>query len=206
MSSLNGKDSKDTSAHPFLKKDPKPTRARLVSLLDPLGRKRYSEVERFLATVQGATSGLFYYGTNWGWAVRYLLGTKNTLCTLHLLRNQFEASVQLGKEMDAKLKLATLDTELKRRLSRSKLAGGVKVVRMPIKNDHDYASFKTLIGVRAETLREKKPAKPTKAEAAKAEAAKVSAEPKKTAIAAKVSPKKEAPVAKRPSKTVTKSR
>ena len=119
VSSLNGKDSKDSAAHPFLKKDPKPTRARLVSLLDPLGRKRYSEVERFLATVQGATSGLFYYGINWGWAVRYLLGTKNTLCTLHLLRNQFEASVQLGKDMEIKLKAAVLDTELKRRLSRS---------------------------------------------------------------------------------------
>src|ERR1700749_3241966 len=109
-----GKDSKNGSAHPFLKKDPKPTRARLVGLLDPLGRKRYSEVERFLATVQGATSGLFYYGTNWGWAVRYLIGTKNTLCTLHLLPNQFEASVQLDKGIEVLLKTAVLDTELKR--------------------------------------------------------------------------------------------
>ena len=92
MSSLNGK-----NAHPFAKKDPKPTRARLVGLLDPLGRKRYSEVERFLATVPGATSGLFYFNNDWGWAVRYMMGTKNALCTLHLLPNNFEASVQLGK-------------------------------------------------------------------------------------------------------------
>lgn len=189
MSSLNGKE-KD-GAHPFLKKDPKPTRARLVSLLDPLGRKRYSEVERFLATVNGATSGLFYYGPTWGWAVRYLLGAKNTLCTLHLLRNQFEASVQLGKEMDIKLKAATIDTEMKRRLSRSKLQGGAKVVRMPIKNDHDYNGFKTLIGLRAETLREKKPAKPAKTDVSKP------AEP---------ADKKGAATAKRASQPVFKSR
>ena len=194
MSSLNGKDSKDSAAHPFLKKDPKPTRARLVSLLDPLGRKRYSEVERFLATVQGATSGLFYYGINWGWAVRYLLGTKNTLCTLHLLRNQFEASVQLGKDMEIKLKAAVLDTELKRRLSRSKMQGGMKVVRMPIKNDHDYAGFKTLIGLRAETLREKKPAKIAKVEPLKVEPIKA------------VFVKKAAPVAKRALKAPVRSR
>lgn len=189
MSSLNGKE-KD-GAHPFLKKDPKPTRARLVSLLDPLGRKRYSEVERFLATVNGATSGLFYYGPTWGWAVRYLLGVKNTLCTLHLLRNQFEASVQLGKEMDAKLKNAQIDTELKRRLSRSKTQGGAKVLRMPIKNDHDYSGFKTMIGLRAEALREKKPAKAAK-----------------TDIPAPAGPadKKDAVALKRASKPVLKSR
>jgi len=164
-----GKDSKNGMAHPFLKKDPKPTRARLVSLLDPLGRKRYSEVERHLATVQGATSGLFYYGPTWGWAVRYLIGAKNTLCTLHLLPAQFEASVQLGKEMEAMLKTATLDAELKRRLGRAKVQGGAKCVRTPIKNDHDYAGFKILIQLKAESLRLKKPAKPAKSEVAPAE-------------------------------------
>ena len=167
MSSVNGKESKNGSAHPFAKKDPKPTRARLVSLLDPLGRKRYSEVERYLATILGATSGLFYYGNAWGWAVRYLIGAKNTLCTLHLLPTLFEASVQLGKEMDNALKGATLDPDLKRRLARSKVQGGAKCVRLPIKNDHDYAGFKTLIQLKAESLRMKKPAKPAKKEAAK---------------------------------------
>jgi hypothetical protein len=162
----NGKDSKNGSAHPFLKKDPKPTRARLVSLLDPLGRKRYSEVERYLATVQGATSGLFYYGNAWGWAVRYLIGAKNTLCTLHLLPSQFEASVQLGKEMETLLKAATLDSDLKRRLAKSKVQAGAKCVRTPIKNDHDYAGFKTLIQLKAESLKMKKPVKPAKKDAA----------------------------------------
>jgi len=164
VSSFNGKEK--TGVHPFVKKDPKPTRARLVSLLDPLGRKRYSEVERFLATVTGATSGLFYYGNGWGWAVRYLLGTKNTLCTLHLLPNLFEASVQLGKEMELALKDAQLDSDLKRRLSRSKVQGGAKCVRIPIKNDHDYAGFKLLIQLKAEALRAKKPPKAAKSAAA----------------------------------------
>ena len=160
-SSSNGKQPKNGS-HPFAKKDPKPTRARLVSLLDPLGRKRYGEVERFLATVNGATSGLFYYGTNWGWAVRYLLGAKATLCTLHLLPNMFEATVALGKEMEESLKTATLNPDLKRRIARSKVQSGTRHVRIPIKNDADYASFQSLIHLKAEALRSKKPAKPKK--------------------------------------------
>lgn len=200
-----GKDSKNGSAHPFLKKDPKPTRARLVSLLDPLGRKRYSEVERYLATVQGATSGLFYYGNAWGWAVRYLIGAKNTLCTLHLLPSLFEASVQLGKEMEILLKAATLDADLKRRLARSKVQGGSKCVRMPIKNDHDYAGFKILIQLKAESLRAKKPAKPAKKEGApaaekttavKKDAPKTDKVEKAVAVPKAAAPAKKAPVAK----------
>ena len=157
----NGKSSKN-GVHPFAKKDPKPTRARLVSLLDPLGRKRYSEVERFLATVNGATSGLFYYGTNWGWAVRYLLGAKNALCTLHLLPNTFEATVMLGREMEEPLKSAMLSQDLKRRIARGKVQSGARCVRMPIKNDSDFTSFQALIGLKADALRAKKPAKAKK--------------------------------------------
>jgi hypothetical protein len=156
------KSSKNGSQHPFAKKDPKPTRARLVSLLDPLGRKRYSEVERFLATVNGATSGLFYYGTAWGWAVRYLLGAKNTLCTLHLLPNSFEATVMLGKEMDECIKKNSFSPDLKRRIARGKVQSGARCVRLPIKNDSDYTSFQTLIGLKAEALRAKKSGKTKK--------------------------------------------
>ncbi|MCY3023014.1 MAG: DUF3788 family protein [Planctomycetota bacterium] len=158
------KHSKNGSGHPFAKKDPKPTRARLVSLLDPLGRKRYGEVERFLATVNGATSGLFYYGTNWGWAVRYLLGAKNTLCTLHLLPNSFEATVTLGKEMEEPLKTSSLIGDLKRRLGRCKGQGGARCVRLPIKNDTDYGRFQALINLKASVLRTKKLAKAGKKE------------------------------------------
>jgi hypothetical protein len=209
VSSVNGKEPKNSSGHPFAKKDPKPTRARLVSLLDPLGRKRYSEVERFLATVQGATSGLFFFGTGWGWAVRYLIGAKNTLCTLHLLPNQFEASVQLTKEMDALLKDASLDTDLKRRLSRCKVQAGTKFVRLPIKNDHDYSSFKTLIGVKAESLKAKKPAKAVKKEPEKKELAQkepVKKEAVKSAPVKKEAPKKESSPVKLASRAPLKSR
>ena len=142
--------------HPFAKKDPKPTRARLVSLLDPLGRRRYSEVERFLATVNGATSGLYYFNTTWGWAVRYMVGAKTTLCVLHLLPNQFEATVMLGKEMDVPLKSAEVSSDLKRRISRSKVMNGNKAVRIPIKNDGDYGCFQTLIKLKSEAMRSKK--------------------------------------------------
>ncbi|MGD0089052.1 MAG: DUF3788 family protein [Planctomycetota bacterium] len=164
----NGKNSKDGSRHPFARKDPKPTRARLVSLLDPLGRKRYGEVERFLATVTGATSGLFYYGAKWGWAVRYLLGTKNPLCTLHLLPNTFEATVALGKEMDGSLNGPDCPQELKRWLARHKGQGGPRCVRLPLKNDQDYGRFQALIHLKAAALRGKKPAKAAKKEGAEA--------------------------------------
>jgi hypothetical protein len=160
---ISGNGKKNSSEHPFSKKDPKPTRARLVSLLDPLGRKRYGEVERFLATITGATSGLFYYGTQWGWAVRYLLGTKNALCTLHLLPNIFEATVLLGRECDEILKNATtMSPDLKRRIARCTIQSGTRAVRIPIKNDADYGSFQMLIQIKAEGLRNKKPPKPKK--------------------------------------------
>lgn len=160
MNSGNGKPK--TAGHPFAKKDPKPTRARLVSLLDPLGRKRYGEVERYLATVSGATSGLFYYGTAWGWAVRYLMGAKTALCTLHLLPNSFEATVPLGKEVEELLKTAVGSPDLKRRLARSKTQNGSRCIRLPIKNDADYACFQSLIALKAEAVRSKKPAKAAK--------------------------------------------
>lgn len=158
--------SRNGSKHPFARKDPKPTRARLVSLLEPLGRKRYGEVERFLATVNGATSGLFYYGTKWGWAVRYLLGTKNTLCTLHLLPNTFEATVALGKEMDAPLNSAECPQDLKRWVARHRTQDGQRGVRLPIKNDQDYGRFQALINMRAAALRARRAAKAGKKEAA----------------------------------------
>jgi hypothetical protein len=156
VASNNGK---QKCSHPFAKKDPKPTRARLVSLLDPLGRKRYAEVERVLATITGATSGLFHYGTAWGWAVRYLLGAKTTLCTLHLLPNTFEATVVVGKELDEPLKQADASSDLRRRIARGKTQNGSRLVRMPIRNDNDYAGFQLLISLTAQAIHTKKAAK-----------------------------------------------
>ncbi|MFH0938175.1 MAG: DUF3788 family protein [Planctomycetota bacterium] len=160
MNSNNGKNKLNN--HPFVKKDPKPTRARLVSLLDPLGRKRYRDVERFMATIDGATSSLFHYSTNWGWAVRYLMGAKTTLCTLHLLPHIFEVTVILGKEMDELLLAAQLTPDLKRRIARDKLQNDARSVRLPIKNDSDYASLQMLINLKVATLRAKKTRKPQK--------------------------------------------
>jgi hypothetical protein len=140
---------------PFTRKSLKPTRARLVSLLDPLGRKRYCETERFLATVTGFSCGLFH-SANFGWAVRYSLGPKATLCTLHLLPNSFEATVALGKELDEPLKNGAVTPELKRRIVRCKAQNGIRCVRLPIKNDNDYAGFQQLIKLKAEALRAKK--------------------------------------------------
>jgi hypothetical protein len=143
--------------HPFAKKEPKPTRARLVSLLDPLGRKRYAEVERFLATINGATSGLHFYerDRSWGWAVRYMLGTRDSLCTLHLLPNLFEATVSVDSKMDSHANGANLPAELRRRIGRTRPLSGVRWVRLPIRSDSDYLSFQALIQLKATALRGK---------------------------------------------------
>ena len=162
MSKTNG------SVHPFLKKDPKPTRARLVSLLDPLGRKRYGEVERFLATINGATSGLHFFENGWGWAVRYTLGSKEPLCTIHLLPNSFEATVPVNADA---LGGAELSSDLRRRISRAKTASGARQVRLPLRSDLDYLNFQALAKLKAEQVRiknETKKAKPAKAAAADA--------------------------------------
>lgn len=161
----NTKLSRNGGAHPFAQKDPKPTRARLVSLLDPLGRKRYGEVERFLATVSGATSGLFYYDNDWGWAVRYMLGTKDSLCTLHLLPNSFEATVALGKDFDVRAYSKEFSSDLKRRIGRTRAANGTRWVRLPIRSDNDYGNFQDVIRAKADCLR--KPAAPKAKAAAK---------------------------------------
>ncbi|MBI3828166.1 MAG: DUF3788 family protein [Planctomycetes bacterium] len=168
--------SKNGNGHPFQKEDPKPTRARLVSLLDPLGRKRYSEIERFLATVNGATSGLHFYPNAWGWAVRYVLGNKNDLCTLHLLPNTFEATVALDKDVEPHIQNGTLQTDLRRRIGRTRAEKGTRWVRLPIRSDLDYANFQSLINLKVEVLKSKK----TKPE-------KVKVEKPKDAIKAKVS-------------------
>jgi hypothetical protein len=142
----------------FTRKSLRPTRARLVSLLDPLGRKRYCEVERFLATIAGFSCGLFH-SAEFGWAVRYSLGSKAILCTLHFLPNSFEATVPLGKEMEELLGNAVASPDLKRRIARSKAKNGSRCVRLPVRNDNDYAGFQLLINLKAEALRARKPAK-----------------------------------------------
>lgn len=172
--------------HPFAKQDPKPTRARLVSLLDPLGRKRYAEIERFLATITGSTSGLHFYNNDWGWAVRYMLGTKDALCTLHLLPGTFEATVSLGRDLSDTSKDGELDSDLKRRISRTTAANGTKWVRLPIKSDMDFTNFMRLIEFKSTGLKAKGKAKKGSATASrngKAEkpAAKAAAAPKAAA-------------------------
>jgi hypothetical protein len=152
---VTGAIAKNGPEHPFLKKDPKPTRHRLMGLLDPLGRKRYAEVERFLATVNGATSGLHHFGPPWGWAVRYLHG-KNTLCVLHLLPRVFEVTVTLGKDLDEVIKTATLPNDLKRHINRSKAQNGTRDVRLPLKSDQDFGSFTALIKLKSEASKSKK--------------------------------------------------
>jgi len=148
--------SKNCDEHPFAKEDPKPTRARLVSLLDPLGRKRYREIEQFLATMNGATSGLHYYKSDWGWAVRYLLGNKDDLCTLHLLKETFEATVALGKDFEGKTNNTELSTDLRRRVNRTRAEKNTRWVRLPIRSDADFANFQALVRFKVETLKAKK--------------------------------------------------
>lgn len=148
--------------HPFARKEPKPTRARLVSLLDPLGRKRYAEVERFLATINGATSGLHYYDREWGWAVRYMLGPKDSLCTLHLLPQLFEATVALAKEVDLLTNGTNLTTDLRRRIGRFRPVNGTRWVRVPIRSDADFENFKSLIHLKVESACGKKGKSKTK--------------------------------------------
>ncbi len=157
---INGQ-SKKGPIHPFAKEDPKPTRARLVSLLDPLGRRRYGEVERFLATMTGTSSGLHYYHKEWGWAVRYMLGPKDALCTLHLLPNIFEATVALAKEVDTP-SIETLPPDLRRRVTRVQPLNGVRMVRLPLKSDVDYQNFQGLIQFKVNFIRAKRAGKKSK--------------------------------------------
>lgn len=196
---------KTASNHPFIKQEPKPTRARLVSLLDPLGRKRYGEVERFLATIVGATSGLHYYENGWGWAVRYTLGSKETLCTIHLLPNTFEATVAIASETEFKNEALPLAPELRRRIGRTRPSSGMRAVRLPIRSDADYANFQILTKYKVEALQVAKVKTGKKVKAAPAEGvakvtaktATATAKPSKSGLTAAVSTKKPMAASKR---------
>lgn len=187
--------------HPFQKQEPKPTRARLVSLLDPLGRKRYAEVERFLATINGATSGLHYFENGWGWAVRYTLGSKDTLCTIHLLPNTFEATVAIASDAEFKNDTAVISPELRRRIGRTRPTSGFRQVRMPIRSDGDYANFQTLTKFKVESLlaAKAKPKKAAKGAAAESgvKTATATAKPSKSGMTSAVSLKKPMAASKR---------
>ena len=157
-SALFGRNSKGRPVHPFASKEPKPTRARLVGLLDPLQRKRHGEVERFLATLSGATSRSQFYQRpkGWGWVVQYMMGSKRCLCTLHLLPGIFEATVVLGTGLDPLADGAGLPPDLRRRIRRTRPDRGERWVRLPIHGDADFAAFQALIGLKAADLRGRK--------------------------------------------------
>jgi hypothetical protein len=138
--------------NPFFQEKPKPTRARLVGLLDPLGRRRYGEVERFLATLNGTSSGLqFNVKEKWGWVVQYSLGSKNPLCVLHFSPNQFMATVDLDSKCD--LDNLEIPPDLKRKLARAKPVKGCRRLSLPLKSDADYQNFQSMIRAKASLLR-----------------------------------------------------
>jgi hypothetical protein len=157
-SALLGRNGKGRPTHPFASKEPKPTRARLIGLLDPLRRKRYVEVEQFLATVNGAMSKTHFYQTpkNWGWAVQYMVGSKHCLCTLHFLPGILEATVVLGTGLEPLADGAGLPPDLRRRIRRTRPVRGERWVRLPIHGDSDFAAFQALIGLKAADLRRRK--------------------------------------------------
>jgi hypothetical protein len=84
-----------------------------------------------------------------------MLGAKESLCTLHLLPQLFEATVALSKDIDLLTNGTKIAPDLRRRIGRSRPVSGTRWVRVPIRSDCDYENFQTLIRCKAESARGK---------------------------------------------------
>jgi hypothetical protein len=88
-----------TPVNPYSHRLPKPKVLDLIGLLTSRQKARYRRLSRSLKHVPGVHAELNYYGSSWGWALRYRRGDA-TLCTLHFLPSRFETTVTVTRALD----------------------------------------------------------------------------------------------------------
>jgi len=76
--------------NPFASRNPRPALEDLLDLVNERDQIRFARLDNSLLE-GGAFRELYYYGTSWGWAVRYRHG-RQTLMTVHFLPGHIEVT------------------------------------------------------------------------------------------------------------------
>jgi hypothetical protein len=85
----------ETVKNPFASRNPRPALEDLLDLVNERDQIRFARLDNSLLE-GGAFRELYYYGTSWGWAVRYRHG-RQTLMTIHFLPARVEVTVALSE-------------------------------------------------------------------------------------------------------------
>lgn len=129
-----------TEKNPFASRNPRPALEDLLDLVAERDQIRFSRLDGALLE-GGAFRELYYYGTSWGWAVRYRHG-RQTLMTTHFLPNRIEVTVALSErqaEMVSKDKSWPLPW--KKTLQELLAQNRIKWFRVPMKTNADVNSL-----------------------------------------------------------------
>ncbi len=86
-------------ANPYAERNPKPKILDMIRLLGAAQRANYHKLSRSLKRLPGVHAELNYFGTSWGWALRYRRGDA-TLCTLHFLPSKLGATVTVTRAVE----------------------------------------------------------------------------------------------------------
>lgn len=118
--------------NPFAQRQPKPKVLHLIKLPNARQRANYRRLSRSFKRLAGVHADLHYYGTSWGWALRYRRGDEQ-LCTLHFLPSRLDATVTLSRSLyDWALGPNHISTLTKRDLLSLKRDASPKMLTLPL--------------------------------------------------------------------------
>jgi hypothetical protein len=126
--------------NPFASRNPRPALEDLLDMVSERDQIRFARLDNALLE-GGAFRELYYYGTSWGWAVRYRHG-RQTLMTVHFLPSRIEVTVALSErqaEMVARDK--TWPALWKKTLKELLAQNRIKWFRVPMKTNADVTSL-----------------------------------------------------------------
>lgn len=130
----------ETVKNPFASRNPRPALEDLLDMVSERDQIRFARLDNALLE-GGAFRELYYYGTSWGWAVRYRHG-RQTLMTVHFLPSRIEVTVALSErqaEMVGRDK--TWPAMWKRTLKELLAQNRIKWFRVPMKTNADVKSL-----------------------------------------------------------------
>jgi hypothetical protein len=126
--------------NPFASRNPRPALEDLLDLVNERDQIRFARLDNSLLE-GGAFRELYYYGTSWGWAVRYRHG-RQTLMTVHFLPGHIEVTVALSeRQAEMVARDRTWPAAWKRMLKELLAQNRIKWVRVPMRTNADVVAL-----------------------------------------------------------------